>query len=82
MIYSKHPIDTDNIRTFQEFLWKDMPGALLPVDPEDADGNGDTSSWYTAEELDVLRLSSKNHVDVPVLIDGETVHVLAAHPTC
>ena len=81
IILSKHPIDTDNIRTFQEFLWKDMPGALLPADPEDADGNGDTENWYTAEELDVLRLSSKNHVDLPVIVEGETVHVLAAHPT-
>ena len=81
VIYSKHPIDTENVRTFQTFLWKDMPGALLPADPQDADGNGDTSSWYTAEELEVLRLSSKNHVDLPVLVDGETVHILAAHPT-
>ncbi|MEO0991325.1 MAG: esterase-like activity of phytase family protein, partial [Pseudomonadota bacterium] len=80
-IFSKHPIDTDNIRTFQEFLWKDMPDALLPKDPNDADGNGDTENWYTAEELEVLRLSSKNHVDLPVLVDGETVHILAAHPT-
>ncbi|MEL6523102.1 MAG: esterase-like activity of phytase family protein, partial [Pseudomonadota bacterium] len=81
VIFSKHPIDTDNIRTFQEFLWKDMPGAHLPSDPEDADGNGDTGSWYTDAELEVLRLSSKNHVDLPVLVDGEVVHILAAHPT-
>jgi myo-inositol-hexaphosphate 3-phosphohydrolase/phosphodiesterase/alkaline phosphatase D-like protein len=81
VIFSKYEIDTANIRTFQNFLWKDMPGALLPEDPLDADGNGDTSSWYTEEELEVLRLSSKNHVDVPVIVDGETVHVLAAHPT-
>ena len=80
-IFSKYDIDEANIRSFQEFLWKDMPGALLPEDPLDVDGNGDLSSWYTPAELDVLRLSSKNHVDVPIIIDGETVHVLAAHPT-
>ncbi|NIR41394.1 MAG: endonuclease/exonuclease/phosphatase family protein, partial [Actinobacteria bacterium] len=29
-VYSMHPIDVDDVRTFQKFLWKDMPGALLP----------------------------------------------------
>jgi len=81
VVYSKYPIDEENIRTFQNFLWKDMPGALLPPDPEDTDGNGDTENWYTEEELEVVRLSQKNHVDLPVIVDGETVHVLAAHPT-
>ncbi len=32
-VYSKHPIDTRAVRTFQHLLWKDMPGALLPDDP-------------------------------------------------
>lgn len=81
VIYSKYPILEDQVRTFQDFLWKDMPGARLPTDPLDADGNGDTANWYTAEELDVLPLSSKSHWDVPVDVDGEILHVLAAHPT-
>ena len=28
VVYSQHPILTDDVRTFQHFLWKDMPGAL------------------------------------------------------
>ncbi|HZG40117.1 MAG TPA: phytase [Nodosilinea sp.] len=80
-IYSKYPIIEDQIRTFQEFLWADMPGALLPADPEDADGDGDTASWFTSEELAEVRLSSKNHVDLPVEVNGEIIHVLASHPT-
>ena len=32
-VFSKFPIDVDGARTFQGFLWKDMPGALLPTDP-------------------------------------------------
>ena len=80
-IFSKHPILADQIRTFQEFLWNDMPAALLPADPNDADGNGDRTRWYTPEELAVLRLSSKNHVDVPIEVNGELIHVLASHPT-
>ncbi|WP_375002427.1 endonuclease/exonuclease/phosphatase family protein [Aeromicrobium sp. CTD01-1L150] len=75
VVYSKHPIDTERVRTFQNQLWKDMPGALLPTDPESGE------SWYTSEELDVLRLSSKSHWDVPVRVGRRTVHVLASHPT-
>ncbi|WP_458113441.1 endonuclease/exonuclease/phosphatase family protein [Arthrobacter sp. R1-13] len=76
-ILSKYPIDTENVRTFQNFLWKDMPGALLPdnaATPEPAD-------WFSPEELEVVRLSSKSHWDVPVKAGRETVHVLASHPT-
>ena len=32
-VFSKYPIKYDDVRTFQHFLWKDMPGALLPDDP-------------------------------------------------
>ncbi|NND01725.1 MAG: ExeM/NucH family extracellular endonuclease [Acidimicrobiia bacterium] len=74
VVYSMHPIDYDNARTFQNFLWKDMPGALLPVDPV-------TGDWYSAEELDVVRLSSKSHWDVPVLVGRKFVHFLTSHPT-
>ncbi|MEL6381247.1 MAG: esterase-like activity of phytase family protein [Cyanobacteria bacterium J06626_18] len=81
VIYSKHPIVEEEVRTFQEFLWADMPDALLPEDPLDADGNGDTANWFTPEELEAVRLSSKNHVDLPVEVDGEVIHVLASHPT-
>ncbi|GAA5216819.1 choice-of-anchor J domain-containing protein [Corallincola platygyrae] len=75
VILSRYPIQTENVRTFQNFLWKDMPDAMLPVDPETGE------SWYSAEALDVFRLSSKSHWDVPVEVDGEVIHVLASHPT-
>ena len=77
VIFSKYPIDESNIRTFQNFLWKDMPGNLLT----DGSGTVPLNTFYSAEEIGALRLSSKNHVDVPVLVNGEVVHVLAAHPT-
>jgi hypothetical protein len=76
-VLSKYPIVTEDVRTFQEFLWKDMPGALLPDDPN----TPEPADWYSPEELDVFRLSSKSHWDVPVDVDGRTVHVLASHPT-
>ncbi|MGP1381995.1 MAG: phytase [Thainema sp.] len=81
VVYSKYPIDEANVRTFQNFLWKDMPGALLPADPADVDDNGDTANWYTPEELEAVRLSSKSHWDIPIQVNGETIHVLASHPT-
>lgn len=70
VIYSRFPIQRDAIRTFQMFRWRDMPGALLPPD------------WYTPADLEIFRLSSKNHVDVPIEpAPGMVVHVLASHPT-
>ncbi len=77
VVLSKHPIDTANIRTFQKFLWRDMPGAQLPDNPNIA-GTGD---WYSPAELNVFRLSSKSHADVPVNINGTIVHALVSHPT-
>ncbi len=68
-ILSRHPIDEESIRTFQLLRWDTMPGNLIP------DG------FYTPEERAALRLSSKSHWDVPVVIGDETVHVLASHPT-
>ncbi|MFC5379410.1 endonuclease/exonuclease/phosphatase family protein [Aquipuribacter nitratireducens] len=78
LVLSQHPIDTDAVRTFQDFRWADMPGARLPDDP----ATPEPADWYSPEELAVLPLSSKSHWDVPVLVDGRTpVHVLASHPT-
>lgn len=77
VIYSKYPIDFDGARTFQNFLWKDMPGALLPDDPT----TEEPADWYSPEELDAFRLSSKSHWDVPIWVAGQTVHILASHPT-
>lgn len=75
VVYSRYPIDLKRIRTFQKFLWKDMPGALLPVFPATGE------SWYSPDELAIFRLSSKSHWDVPIRIRNRTVHFLVAHPT-
>jgi glycerophosphoryl diester phosphodiesterase len=76
-LFSSYPILEDQIRTFQNFLWKDMPGARLPDDPS----TPEPGDWYSAEELKTLPLPSKSFWDIPVLIDGEVVHILALHPT-
>jgi Endonuclease/Exonuclease/phosphatase family len=76
-VYSRYPIRESKIRTFQHFLWKDMPGAVLPDDPTTT-APGD---WYSPQELAVFRLSSKSHWDVPVRIGRKVVHFLVSHPT-
>jgi hypothetical protein len=76
-VFSMYPIDYDSIRTFQLFLWRDMPNALLPDDP----ATPEPADWYSEEELEVFRLSSKSHWDVPIEIGARQVHFLVSHPT-
>jgi hypothetical protein len=76
-VYSMYPIDLEKVRTFQHFLWKDMPGALLPDDA----GTAASKDWYSAEELAILPLSSKSHWDLPIEIGNKVVHFLVSHPT-
>ena len=74
-VFSKYLIDTRRARTFQHFRWADMPGAMLPTNP-------DGSSFYSDEELEVFRLSSKSHWDLPIVISHrKVVHFLVSHPT-
>src|SRR5918993_34431 len=77
VVFSRYPIDTDGVRTFQRFLWHDMPGALLPDDPS----TPEPADWYSQEELEVFRLSSKSHWDVPIQVGAREVHFLVSHPT-
>ena len=55
LVLSKYPIDKERVRTFQKFLWRDMPDAMLPVDPTTG------KPYYDDDDLAVLRLSSKSH---------------------
>ncbi|MGL5590562.1 MAG: endonuclease/exonuclease/phosphatase family protein [Metamycoplasmataceae bacterium] len=88
-VMSKYEIDTANTRTFQEFKWKDLPNAKIPKIVEDngkiPPGMQVGDNWYTDEEWDNFRLSSKNHVDVPIKVKVgntvENIHLLLSHPT-
>lgn len=73
-VLSKYPIDENNVRSFQKYLWKDMPGAQIPTDEM---GN----HWYGEDNWNILRVSSKTHLDIPITIDDKIVHVLGSHPT-
>jgi len=76
-VYSRYPIAERFVRTFQHFRWADMPGARLPDDPATAA----PADFYSPAELAVLRLSSKSHWDIPLIVGGEVVHFLVSHPT-
>lgn len=71
-LLSRFPI-TDH-QTFQNFLWKDMPGAHQPMLPEG-------KAWYSESAWETFRLSSKTHADVTVEVAGQPVHFLLSHPT-
>lgn len=74
-VYSRFPIHKSGVRTFQHFRWSDLPNALRPMDPVTKQPYHDTKTWNE------LRLSSKNHIDVPINVADSTLHVLASHPT-
>jgi len=74
VLLSKYPIALDQVRTFQHFKWQDMPGHLVTT-------KADGSAWYSNDAWQQFPLSSKAHWDIPVQVDGITIHVLASHPT-
>ncbi len=75
VLLSKYPIKEKEIRTFQHFKWRDMPNALKPIVPST------NKPWFNNETWKKLRLSSKSHWDIPVNVNGKTIHILASHPT-
>ncbi|MFO8233262.1 MAG: endonuclease/exonuclease/phosphatase family protein [Longimonas sp.] len=76
LVRSDLRIQTDDVRTFRLFKWSDMPGVRRPSNPETG------LAWYDDDTWADMRLSSKSHWDIPVMLpDSSVVHVLASHPT-
>ena len=74
-LLSRLPLDAAAARTFRELRWADLPGAALPVRP-------DGSPFPDAAAQAALRLSSRAHWDVPVVLPGGgRLHLLASNPT-
>ena len=72
MVLSRFPVQLQ--RSFRIFKWSDMPDALIPLNP-------DGSPFYPDAIGKELRLSSKNHWDIEVTIDDQSIHFLVSHPT-
>ena len=71
-LLSRLPVAAEAARDFSGFLWRDLPGALLP----EVDGRPFPSEAIFA----VQRLSTTGHWDVPLdLPGGGRLHVLAWH---
>ena len=69
LLLSKSPILRQEVRTFQKFLWKDLPSAIMPA------------AHYPESARAQFRLSSKSHWDVPVKHGDAVIHLLCSHPT-
>lgn len=68
-ILSRWPIDAGAVRDLSALLWRDLPGAVLPVTP-------DGGPFPSAPVQAVQRLSSTAHWVVPVQAPGGVVHLL------
>lgn len=74
-LVSRFPIDADAAKDYSKLLWKDVPNTKLPI-------RRNSAPFLSEESLNVFRLSSKGHWDVPITLpSGDTVHILASHPT-
>lgn len=72
-ILSRYPIDGAAAQEFTSLLWKDMPGALLPL--------MDGQPFPSPEAQAVQRLSSVAHWVVPVLVGDAPLQLLTFHAT-
>jgi hypothetical protein len=73
-ILSAFPIDADAVQEFSTLLWRDLPGALLPVHE---DGTPFPSEGAQA----IQRLSYSAHWVVPIRLSSGPLHLMAFHAT-
>lgn len=66
-VFSAHPIVEDEVRTFQDFLWQDMPQSSLP------------EGGYSDLEKSVLRMVGASLWDIPIEVEDsqEPLHIIA-----
>lgn len=65
-ILSRHPVNETAVQDMTAFLWRDLPGALLPPD-------------LTPDLTAIQRLSTTGHWAVPITIGPHTLTLLAYH---
>ena len=74
-LFSRFSIDVQAARSFSLLKWSDLPDAAFPMK-----ANG--AAYLSENVVAALRLSSKSHWDVPVVLpNGQRVNILASHPT-
>lgn len=69
VVLSRYPLIEEDIRSWQTLLWQQMPDNHMP------------EGYYSPEAMAQLRLSSKNHLLLPVQVGHQRFQLLCAHPT-
>ncbi|WP_294612596.1 endonuclease/exonuclease/phosphatase family protein [uncultured Roseovarius sp.] len=72
-ILSRAPIDAAKAEDFSALLWRDLPGAIMPVVAG--------APFPSAEAAAVQRLSNVGHWVVPVILPSGPVYLLTFHAT-
>ena len=73
-ILSRYPVEESAVQDFSARLWRDLPGALLPV-------RDDGTPFPSAQAQAIQRLSYTGHWVVPVVLPSGPLHLLAFHAT-
>ncbi|KPP93123.1 MAG: Endonuclease/Exonuclease/phosphatase family [Rhodobacteraceae bacterium HLUCCA08] len=68
-LLSRYPVQTDAVRDLSGLLWRDLPGATLPM--------VDDAPFPSAEAQAVQRLGSTGHWVVPVSVGDRTLTLMA-----
>ncbi len=76
-VLSRTPFDLEGTRTFQRFLWKDLPGHHIDTGLEEP--------FLSEQAREIFRLSSKSHWDLAVKTADDpgapVIRLLVSHPT-
>lgn len=72
-LLSRYPVEAADARDFTAFLWRDLPGALLP--------RRDGAPFPSEAAQAAQRLSSRAHWVVPVLLPSGPLQVMIFHAT-
>ncbi|MFN3167734.1 MAG: endonuclease/exonuclease/phosphatase family protein [Phycisphaeraceae bacterium] len=69
VVLSRYPIDTDHVKDLREKRWVSLPDQRVPED------------YYSDAARSALRLSSKTHADVRILLERSALNLWISHPT-
>lgn len=72
-LLSRYPVDHAGAQNFSAMLWRDLPGALLPL--------RDGAPFPSEEAQAVQRLSSNGHWVAPVILPSGPLRVMTFHAT-
>nr|WP_086938192.1 endonuclease/exonuclease/phosphatase family protein [Thaumasiovibrio occultus] len=69
VVLTRFPIEHEQVQSWQKLRWCDFPRTQIPA------------NYYASHIAKKLPLSSKNHLLVPVNVNGSMLNLLCCHPT-